>query len=109
LPLPQNVGHAASEHLVRVRCRSRDDAFYLWGILASQPGYYSAIGTAFGSSIPSLDCGLVADLKVPWFDGEIRATTIQEAATMISAMSRAVVAETKAIAIVESAISGEDA
>lgn len=72
LPLPTYYGHAASEHLVRVRCTSKEDAFFLWSVFASEPGYLATIGTAFGSSIPSLDCELLADLQVPWFDDEER-------------------------------------
>src|SRR5690606_27718476 len=62
LPLPTNYGHAASEHLVRVRCKSPEDAYYLWAVFASDPGYYATIGTAYGSSIPSLDCSLINEL-----------------------------------------------
>jgi len=68
VPLPTYYGHAASEHLVRVRCRSKEDAFFLWSIFASEPGYLATIGTAFGSSIPSLDCELLAEMRVPWFE-----------------------------------------
>jgi type I restriction enzyme S subunit len=66
LPLSMSVDTAGSEHLVRVRCHSPSDAAYLWAVLASEPGYWSLIGTAFGSSIPSLDSALIAELTVPW-------------------------------------------
>lgn len=66
LPLPMNVGQAGSEHLVRVRCHSPQDAAYLWAVLASEPGYWALVGTAFGSSIPSLDSSLISDLTIPW-------------------------------------------
>ena len=81
LPLPMNVGQAGSEHLVRVRCHSPSDAAYLWAVLASEPGYWALIGTAFGSSIPSLDSSLISELMVPWLSEADR----QEIATLARA------------------------
>ena len=72
LPLPSYYDSAASEHLVRVRCRAKEDAFFIWAVLATEPGYYAAIGTAYGSSIPSLDCALLADLRIPWWSDQRR-------------------------------------
>ena len=88
LPLPINVGQAGSEHLVRVRCHSPSDAAYLWAVLASEPGYWALIGTAFGSSIPSLDSSLISELMVPWLSEADR----QEIATLAS---KAVAAQNK--------------
>ena len=88
LPLPMNVGQAGSEHLVRVRCHSPSDAAYLWAVLASEPGYWALIGTAFGSSIPSLDSSLISELMVPWLSEADR----QEIATLAS---KAVAAQNK--------------
>jgi type I restriction enzyme S subunit len=104
LPLPTYYGHAASEHLVRVRCRSKDDAFFLWSVFASQPGYLATIGTAFGSSIPSLDCELIAEMKVPWFDDAQRQELSKLVAASVEAKTRAIHAERKAVRIVEEAI-----
>lgn len=104
LPLPTYYGHAASEHLVRVRCKSKEDAFFLWPVFASEPGYLATIGTAFGSSIPSLDCELIADMKVPWFDDAKRLELSKLVAGSIEASTRAVHAERKAVRIVEDAI-----
>ena len=88
LPLPMNVGQAGSEHLVRVRCHSPSDAAYLWAVLASEPGYWALIGTAFGSSIPSLDSSLISELMVPWLSEADR----QEIATLAN---KAVAAQNK--------------
>ena len=104
LPLPTYYGHAASEHLVRVRCTSKEDAFFLWAVLASEPGYLATIGTAFGSSIPSLDCELLADLKVPWFDGAKRSQLCRLVGSALHANTRAIHAERNAVRIVEDAI-----
>ncbi|MBK7537432.1 MAG: restriction endonuclease subunit S [Myxococcales bacterium] len=104
LPLPTFYGHAASEHLVRVRCKSKEDAFFLWSVFASEPGYLATIGTAFGSSIPSLDCELIADMKVPWFDDAKRLELSKLVAGSVEARTRAVHAERKAVRIVEDAI-----
>lgn len=65
LPLPQIYGHAATEHLVHVRCINKQDAFFLWAAFASRLGYRAILSTAFGSAIPSLDCGIIKNLKVP--------------------------------------------
>lgn len=104
LPLPTYYGHAASEHLVRVRCNAKEDAFFLWSVFASEPGYLATIGTAFGSSIPSLDCELIADMQVPWFDGARRLELSRLVAGAVEASTRAIQAERKAVRIVEDAI-----
>jgi len=107
LPLPTYYGHAASEHLVRVRCNSKEDAFYLWSVFASEPGYLATIGTAFGSSIPSLDCELIADMTVPWFDDSKRLELSTLVAGAVEANTRAILAERKAVSLVEDAIEKE--
>lgn len=104
LPLPSNYGNAASEHLVRVRCKSKEDAFFLWSVFASEPGYLATVGTAFGSSIPSLDCELIADMNVPWFDDTKRLELSKLVATSVEATTRAIHSERKAVRIVEDAI-----
>jgi len=104
LPLPTCYGSAASEHLVRVRCRSREDAYLAWALLATEPGYYAAIGTAFGSSIPSLDCALLGDLRVPWWTGAIRAEIVDGVARMVALLADAIDAEREGVALVERAI-----
>jgi type I restriction enzyme S subunit len=104
LPLPTYYGHAASEHLVRVRCASKEDAFFLWSVFASEPGYLATIGTAFGSSIPSLDCELLADLKVPWFDDTKRSQLCELVGFAVHVNTRAIHAERNAVRIVEDAI-----
>lgn len=101
LPLPTCYGSAASEHLVRVRCRSQEDAFFTWGVFAAEPGYYAAIGTAYGSSIPSLDCVLLADLQIPWWDDHKREEIVSLVARMITALSEAIDAERQGVALVE--------
>ena len=107
LPLNAYFGNAASEHLVRIRCRSKEDSFYLWAILASQPGYFATIGTAFGTSIPSLDCSLLSELKVPWICGHFRAELVEYASKVTDLLSQAIVEETLAITLVEDAVEGD--
>ncbi len=107
LPLPTYYGHAASEHLVRVRCTSKEDAFFLWSVLGSEPGYLATIGTAFGSSIPSLDCALLADMKVPWFDDAKRSELSGLVGAAVDANARAIQAERNAVRLVEDAIQKE--
>lgn len=104
LPLPTYYGHAASEHLVRVRCHTKEDAFFVWAIFATEPGYFSAISTAFGSSIPSLDCALLSDLRFPWWSGERRQRIVDQVGKMVDGLSTAIVAERKAVALVEKTI-----
>jgi len=104
LPLPTYYEHAASEHLVRVRCLSQKDAFYLWAIFASQPGYFASIGTAFGSSIPSLDCGLLHQLRIPWFDTSVREEIISIVSGIVDSLTKAIYAEREAVTLVEQAI-----
>lgn len=108
LPLPSYYGSAASEHLVRVRCKSRGDAFFTWAIFATEPGYYAAIGTAFGSSIPSLDCALLADLRVPWWEGTKRDEIVSLVEQMVNALAEAISAERSGVALVERAIEEAD-
>lgn len=104
LPLPTYYGHAASEHLVRVRCTSKEDAFFIWSVFASEPGYLATIGTAFGSSIPSLDCALLAEMKVPRFDDATRSELAGLAGSAVASSARAIQAERNAVRIVEDAI-----
>lgn len=104
LPLPTYYGQAASEHLVRIRCKSKEDAFFLWSVFASEPGYLATIGTAFGSSIPSLDCELIANLAVPWFDNAKRSELSKLVGDSVDANTQAIHAERKAVRIVEEAI-----
>ena len=104
LPLPGNYGHAASEHLVRVRCKNPEDALYVWSILASEPGYFASIGTAFGSSILSLSCVLLHELQVPWFTDSKRGLIAETAATMVTLLSSAIAKDHMAVHVVESAI-----
>lgn len=104
VPLPTYYGHAASEHLVRVRCRRKEDAFFLWSVFASEPGYLATIGTAFGSSIPSLDCALLAEMSVPWFDDATRRALSDLVAAAVDANTRAIHAERQAVLMVEEAI-----
>lgn len=104
LPLPTNYGDAATEHLVRVRCRTHKDALYLWAVFASEPGYYATIGTAFGSSIPSLDCDLISDLRVPWIQGSLRTSIVASVEAMVGHYVEGLNAERDAVARVERAI-----
>jgi type I restriction enzyme S subunit len=104
LPLPGNYGCAASEHLVRVRCKNPEDALYVWSILASEAGYFASIGTAFGSSIPSLACDLLHELKIPWFTGVTRRQIEETAAKVTALLSSAIEKDHMAVHTVESAI-----
>ncbi len=106
LPVPTCYGYSASEHLVRVRCHSTDDAHFLWAVFASEPGYFAAIGTAYGSSIPSLDCQLIADLHVPWSDAGLRGEIAAKVGANVAALAEAILAERKAVSLVEQAIEG---
>lgn len=104
LPLPSNVGHAGSEHLVRVRCKSEEDAAYLWAILASEPGYWTVVGTAFGSSIPSLDTELIRRITVPWFGSSDRELIAGLAREAVIAQDAGNELEATAIGLVEEKI-----
>lgn len=104
LPLPTYYGAAASEHLVRVRCRTRQDAYFVWALLATEPGYYAALGTAFGSSIPSLDCALLSSLRVPWWGGQLRDDVVKMVDRIATSLTEAIASERAAIAAVEAAI-----
>lgn len=107
LPLPMNVGQAGSEHLVRVRCHSPSDAAYLWAVLASEPGYWALIGTAFGSSIPSLDSALIAELTVPWLTDVDREAIGALASKAVAAQNKGNVLETAAVELLEEKIRKE--
>lgn len=104
LPVPTIYGDAASEHLVRIRCRTQEDACYLWALLASEPGYWALVGTAFGSSIPSLDCELISRLSVPWINGTERDEIVELTQSALRLQDAAIGAERAAIALVEKAI-----
>lgn len=106
LPLPTYYGHAASEHLVRVRCHSHDDACYLWAIFGCEPGYYATIGTAYGSSIPSLDCELIGNLLIPWEQGELRTQVVTLVSTSLRDATNAIYLERQAVRSIEQAIEG---
>lgn len=104
LPVPTIYGKAASEHLVRIRCETHEDACYLWAVLASEPGYWALVGTAFGSSIPSLDCELISGLSVPWVTGTDRDQIVEFAQLALRLQDAAIAAERSAIALVVRAI-----
>ena len=107
LPLPMNVGQAGSEHLVRVRCHSPSEAAYLWAVLASEPGYWALIGTAFGSSIPSLDSALIAELTVPWLVEADREEIGMLASKAVTAQNKGSELEAAAVALLEEKIRKE--
>ncbi|WP_454914123.1 methylation-associated defense system restriction endonuclease subunit S MAD5 [Variovorax gossypii] len=107
LPLPMNVGQAGSEHLVRVRCHSPSDAAYLWAVLASEPGYWALVGTAFGSSIPSLDSSLISDLTVPWLSELDRQEIGAFAEKAVVAQNKGNELEAAAVALLEEKIRKE--
>lgn len=104
MPHKRNIGQAGSEHLVRVRCKSSSDAAYLWAVLASEPGYRATIGTAFGSSIPSLDAGLIGDLRVPWLDSSQREDIASSVIDAMEAQDKGTALELEAVALVEQKI-----
>jgi type I restriction enzyme S subunit len=101
LPLSTIIGNAASEHLIRVRCFSKEDAAYLWAIFASEPGYYAVVGTAYGSSIPSLDVNLIQKLEAPWFHSNERKQIANSVLEMTSKLDEAIKKETEAIGLIE--------
>lgn len=107
LPLPMNVGQAGSEHLVRVRCHSPSEAAYVWAVLASEPGYWALIGTAFGSSIPSLDSALIAELTVPWLVEADREEIGMLASKAVTAQNKGSELEAAAVALLEEKIRKE--
>ncbi|OBR44436.1 methylation-associated defense system restriction endonuclease subunit S MAD5 [Aeromonas dhakensis] len=107
LPLPMNVGQAGSEHLVRVRCHSPSDAAYLWAVLASEPGYWALVGTAFGSSIPSLDSSLISDLTIPWLSELDRQEIGALAEKAVVAQNKGNELEAAAVALLEEKIRKE--
>lgn len=104
LPYSSYYGSAGSEHLVRVRCKSQDDAFYLWSILDSNQGYLALVGTAFGSSIPSLDCELISQIPIPNGLRKRREYIVTAVREMVESLSTAAIYEQKAIKILEEAI-----
>ncbi|HRX71820.1 MAG: restriction endonuclease subunit S [Candidatus Competibacteraceae bacterium] len=108
LPLQDNIGNAASEHLVRVRCRNPQDTAYFWTVLASEPGYWAVVGTAYGSSIPSLDSGLIANIHVPLLDESKRQIIATLACESTKAQSLGIQYEIEAVCLVENMIA-EDA
>lgn len=107
LPLQMNVGQAGSEHLVRVRCHSQSDAAYLWAVLASEPGYWALIGTAFGSSIPSLDSTLIGELTVPWLPDVDRHEIGALAGKAVAAQNKGNLLEAAAVELLEEKIRKE--
>lgn len=107
LPLPMNVGQAGSEHLVRVRCHSSSDAAYLWAVLASEPGYWALVGTAFGSSIPSLDSSLISELVVPWLPVADRTEIAMLVSKAVTAQNKGNELEAAAVALLEEKIRKE--
>lgn len=107
LPLPMNVGQAGSEHLVRVRCHSPSDAAYLWAVLASEPGYWALVGTAFGSSIPSLDSSLISNLTVPWLSERDRQEIGALAEMAVAAQNKGNELEAAAVALLEERVRKE--
>ncbi|WP_334006388.1 methylation-associated defense system restriction endonuclease subunit S MAD5 [Burkholderia gladioli] len=107
LPLPMNVGQAGSEHLVRVRCHSPSDAAYLWAVLASEPGYWALVGTAFGSSIPSLDSSLIRELTVPWLSEVDRQEIGTLARRAVAAQNKGNELEAAAVGLLEEKIRKE--
>lgn len=107
LPLPMNVGQAGSEHLVRVRCHSPSDAAYLWAVLASVPGYWALVGTAFGSSIPSLDSSLISELVVPWLSDADREEIATLAGKAVAAQNKGNELEAAAVELLEEKIRKE--
>ncbi|MES3021651.1 MAG: restriction endonuclease subunit S [Pseudomonadota bacterium] len=107
LPLPMNVGQAGSEHLVRVRCDSPSNAAYLWAVLASEPGYWALIGTAFGSSIPSLNSSLISDLNIPWLSELEREEIGAFAIKAVAAQNKGNELEAAAVAMLEEKIMKE--
>lgn len=107
LPLPMNVGQAGSEHLVRVRCHSSSDAAYLWAVLASEPGYWALVGTAFGSSIPSLDSSLISELVVPWLPEADRTEIAMLVSKAVAAQNKGNELEAAAVELLEEKIRKE--
>jgi type I restriction enzyme S subunit len=104
LPRGRNIGHAGSEHLVRVRCHTKNDAGYLWAVLAAEPGYLAVTGTAYGSSIPSLDTGLIGELCVPWLPEHLRVEIADLVLEALKAQDEGTARELAAVALVEEKI-----
>jgi type I restriction enzyme S subunit len=104
LPRGRNIGHAGSEHLVRVRCRDKHDATYLWAVLASEPGYLGVTGTAYGSSIPSLDARLIGEIRVPWLPERQRGEIAHLVLESLEAQDTGTALESAAVALVEQVI-----
>lgn len=107
LPLPMNIGHAGSEHLVRVRCRLQSDAAYLWAVLASEPGYWALVGTAFGSSIPSLDSSRIGELILPWLPDQDRTEIESLVKKAVIAQDKGNALEAAAVELLEAKVRGE--
>lgn len=101
LPFPANYGQAGSDHLIHIRCTTKEDAYYLWAVLASKPGYAAVVATAFGSAIPSLDMALIGDLLIPILEGAQRNSIVEKIAEWLDKGNRATSLENKARALLE--------
>ncbi|WP_411845624.1 restriction endonuclease subunit S [Roseibacillus persicicus] len=100
-PLPNIVGYAATEHLVHIRCKTKDDLYYLWTALASEPGYHAILSTAFGSAIPSLDCELIKNIKIPKLEMGRQRTIVSKVRKCALMAEEAIHKERKATQLLE--------
>jgi len=100
-PLPNIVGYAATEHLVHIRCKAKDDIYYLWAALASEPGYKAILSTAFGSAIPSLDCELIKQIKIPKLNETDYCDIVENVKKSAQLAKQAIISERRATQLLE--------
>ena len=106
LPLPKNHGAAGSDHLIRIRCPDVNIAYEIFAILSTTPGYYSALSTAFGSAIPSLDCELLGQLHISKLPKALKERVTTEIASTQEQYQEAVDLDLRAYELLQKAIEG---
>lgn len=107
LPVPQIYGNAATEQLVHVRCNKKQDAYFLWAVFTSRPGYQAILSTAFGSAIPSLDSGIIGTLKVPLLKPFDYTMIVDYVSRSLLCSQQAIESERSAICILENELTAK--
>lgn len=95
---------AASNNLVRIIAPSRSDAGYTALVLQSPHGYRAITRLSFGSSIPHLDAGDVARIRLPWPAEQLRTSLARPVVTAWDLQDQADARSAEATALVERAI-----
>jgi type I restriction enzyme S subunit len=99
-------GFAVSNNMVRVIPRDNGDTGYLLALLSTPEGVLLVSREAAGSSIPHLEVGRVADIKVPWPERELRQRIGHRVLQAQELRDQACADEAHARQLVEDAIEG---